>query len=45
VTGEAVASVPATVVESPARTPVGAPAPADHDAHLPAGLHEEGRTR
>ena len=45
VTGEAVASVPATVVESPARTPVGAPAPADLDAHLPAGLHEEGRTR
>ena len=44
VTGEPVPSVPATVVDSPAPKTVGPPAPSDHDAHLPAGLHQEGRT-
>jgi hypothetical protein len=43
VTGEAVVSVPAIVVDSLPRTTVGAPAPTDHDPHLPAGLHPEGR--
>jgi hypothetical protein len=45
VTGETVSSVPATVVDSPVPMAIGAPAPADHDAHLPAGLHQEDRTR
>jgi Copper binding proteins, plastocyanin/azurin family len=45
VTGETVSSAPATVVDSPVPKAIGAPAPADHDAHLPAGLHQEDRTR
>ncbi len=44
VTGKAITSAPATVVDSPARTMAGAPA-AGHDAHLPAGLQQEDRTR
>src|SRR5262249_8655778 len=45
VTGETVPSGPATVVDSPVPKAIGAPARADHDAHLPAGLHREDRTR
>jgi hypothetical protein len=45
VTGEAIASASATVVDSPVPKAIGAPAPVDHDAHLPAGLHQEDRTR
>jgi hypothetical protein len=43
VTGETVSSAPATVVDSPVPKTIGAPA--DHDAHLPAGLHQEDHTR
>jgi alcohol dehydrogenase (cytochrome c) len=43
VTGETVSSASATVVESPMPRAIGAPA--DHDAHLPADLHREDRTR
>ena len=43
VTGEAITSAPATVVDSPARTITGVPAPPGHDAHLPAGLPQDDR--